>query len=157
MTRRPSTNLPLAQVGIALFSPKEPHGCLIFYILRAIHFYILRAIHDSGHHAPDTNRVARTNVLGNFLKVGLRWVEFPVPRAGNRTDAHAPFRRTLCRSRARRRDRRFPAQDSGGRRQFRLLWLQALGRIFAEEHPNEFIYESGVIVGSHDHACFEAQ
>ena len=64
---------------------------------------------------------------------------------------------TLCCSRARRRVCPFPAQDSGGLRQFHLLWWQALGRIFAEEHSNVFVYEPGVVIGSHDHACFEAQ
>jgi hypothetical protein len=60
-------------------------------------------------------------------------------------------------SRARLRDCPFPAQDSGGRRQFHLLWWQALGLIFAEEHSNVFVYEPGVIIGSHDNARFEAQ
>jgi hypothetical protein len=27
----------------------------------------------------------------------------------------------------------------------------------AEQDPNVFVYEPGVIIGSHDHACFEAQ
>ena len=51
----------------------------------------------------------------------------------------------------------FSAQDSGGQRQFHLLWWQALGCIFAEEHSNVFLYEPGGVVGSQDHACFEAQ
>lgn len=67
------------------------------------------------------------------------------------------FAATLRCSRARRRVCPFPAQDSGGRRQFHLLWWQALGRVFAEEHSDVFVYEPGVIVSSHDHACFEAQ
>lgn len=33
----------------------------------------------------------------------------------------------------------------------------ALGRIFAQEHSSEFVYESGVIVRSHEHACLKAQ
>jgi hypothetical protein len=41
------------------------------------------------------------------------------------------------------RDCRFPAQNWGGRRQFDLLWWQALGRIFAEERSNVFVYEPG--------------
>ena len=73
------------------------------------------------------------------------------------SDAECSAPVTLCCSRARRRGCPFQAQDSGGRRQFHLLWWQALGRIFAEEHSNEFVYEPGVIIGSHDHACFEAQ
>jgi hypothetical protein len=63
----------------------------------------------------------------------------------------------LCCSRAQGRDWRFPAQNLGGRRQFHLLWWQALGRIFAEEHSNVFLYEPGGVIGSQDHACFEAQ
>jgi len=60
-------------------------------------------------------------------------------------------------SMARRRDWRFPAQDSGGQRQFHLLWWQALGRIFSEEHSDVFLYEPGGVVSSQDHACLEAQ
>jgi len=58
---------------------------------------------------------------------------------------------------ARRIDCLFHADNSGGQRQFRWLWWQALGRIFAEEHSNVFLYEPGGVVGSQDHACFEAQ
>ena len=60
-------------------------------------------------------------------------------------------------SRPRGRDWRFPVQDSGGRRQFHLLWWQALGRISAEEHTNIFLYEPGGVICSQDHACVEAQ
>jgi hypothetical protein len=60
-------------------------------------------------------------------------------------------------SMARRRDWRFPAQDAGGRRRLHLPWWQALGCIFAEEHSNVFLYEPGGVVGSQNHACFEAQ
>jgi hypothetical protein len=38
-----------------------------------------------------------------------------------------------------------------------LFWWQALGGIFAKEHSNVFLYEPGGVVGSQDHACFEAQ
>jgi hypothetical protein len=60
-------------------------------------------------------------------------------------------------SRARRRDWRFPVQDSGGWRRLYLLGWQALGRKLAEEHANVFVYEPGAVVGSHNHACLEAQ
>src|SRR5271170_2153211 len=66
VARRPNMNLPLAQVGIALFSPKESHRRLIFDILRAIH--------DCNHLAPGANSVACTNVLRNFLEVALLWI-----------------------------------------------------------------------------------
>jgi hypothetical protein len=42
-------------------------------------------------------------------------------------------------------DWRFPAQDLGGRRQFHLLWWQALGRISAEEQANIFLYVPEVL------------
>src|ERR1035438_1076275 len=64
---------------------------------------------------------------------------------------------TLYCSRTRRRYSCFPAQDSGGRRQFHLFWWQALGGIFAKEHSNVFFYEPGGVISSQDHACFEAQ
>ena len=51
----------------------------------------------------------------------------------------------------------FPADNSSSQRQFRSLWWQALGCIFAEEHSNVFLYEPGRVIGSQDHACFEAQ
>ena len=60
-------------------------------------------------------------------------------------------------SRARRRDCRFQADSSGGQPQFHLLWWQALGRIFAEEGPDELVCQSGIVVGSHDHARLETQ
>ena len=63
----------------------------------------------------------------------------------------------MCWSMARRREWGLPAQDLGGRRQLHLLWWHALGRIPAEEHTNVFLYEPGGVVGSQDHACFEAQ
>jgi hypothetical protein len=66
------------------------------------------------------------------------------------------FRR-CCALRPRPRDWRFPAQDSGGRRQFHLLWSQALGRISAEEHTNIFLDEPGGVIGPQDHVCVEAQ
>ena len=58
---------------------------------------------------------------------------------------------------ARRIDGLFRADNSGGQRQFHSPWWQALGCIFAEEHSNVFLYEPGGVVGSQDHACFEAQ
>jgi hypothetical protein len=70
--------------------------------------------------------------------------------------ANYRFRR-CCASRPRPRDWRFPAQDSGGRRQFHLLWWQALGRISAEEHTNIFLDEPGGVIGPQDHACVKAQ
>ncbi len=56
-----NTDLPLAQIGIALFSPKEAHRCLILNILRAIH-----DIHDLPLGA---NSVTGSNVIDNRLKV----------------------------------------------------------------------------------------
>jgi hypothetical protein len=50
---------------------------------------------------------------------------------------------------------RFPAQDLGGRRQFHLLWWQALGGISAEEHTNIFVHEPGGVIGSHDPRVFD--
>jgi hypothetical protein len=58
---------------------------------------------------------------------------------------------------ARRIDGLFRADNSGGQRQFHSPWWQALGCIFAEEHSNVFLYEPGGVVGSQDHAGFEAQ
>jgi len=66
VARRPNMNLPLAQVGVTLFSPKESHRRLIFDILRAIH--------DGNHLKPGTNSGACTNVLSNFLEVTLLWI-----------------------------------------------------------------------------------
>jgi hypothetical protein len=60
-------------------------------------------------------------------------------------------------STARRIDCLFQADNSGGHRQSNWLWWYALGRILAEEHSNVFLYEPGGVVGSQDHACFEAQ
>src|SRR6266852_2118484 len=65
VVRRPNTNLPLAQVGVTLFSPKESHRRLIFDI---------RAIHDGNHLAPGANSVACTNVLSNLLEVAVLWI-----------------------------------------------------------------------------------
>jgi hypothetical protein len=58
---------------------------------------------------------------------------------------------------ARRTDCLFQADNLGGQGQFHSLWWQALGRILAEEHSNVFLYEPGGVIGSHDHAGFEAQ
>ena len=58
---------------------------------------------------------------------------------------------------ARRTDYLFQADNSGRQRQFYSLRWQALGRIFAEEHSNVFLSEPEGVVGSQDHACFEAQ
>ena len=63
---RSNTALPLAQIGIALVSPKKTHRCLIFYILRAIH--------DGNHFAPGTNSITCTNVLSNLLEVAVLWI-----------------------------------------------------------------------------------
>jgi len=60
-------------------------------------------------------------------------------------------------SRARRTDCLFQADNSGGHRQSNWLWWYALGCTFAEEHSNVFLYEPGGVVGSQNHACFEAQ
>jgi hypothetical protein len=60
-------------------------------------------------------------------------------------------------SSTRRIDCLFHADNSGGQRRFGSLWGQALGRILAEEHSNVFLHEPGGVVGSQDHACFEAQ
>jgi hypothetical protein len=53
--------LSLAQIGVALFSPKKGHRCLILNILRAIY-----NIHDL---PPDTNSVAGSNILNDLVKL----------------------------------------------------------------------------------------
>ncbi len=55
------------------------------------------------------------------------------------------------------RDRGYQADNLGGQPQFHLLWLEALGRIFAEESSYEFVDQARFIVRSHDYRCVEPQ
>jgi hypothetical protein len=49
------------------------------------------------------------------------------------------------------------ADNLSGQPQFHLLWLEALGRIFAEKRSDEFVDQPRLITGSHDHRCVEPQ
>src|SRR5260370_25369306 len=49
------------------------------------------------------------------------------------------------------------ADNSGGQRQFHLLWRPALGSMSAEERADKFVDQPRIIAGSHDHRCFKLQ
>ena len=58
------SGLPLAFVGIALFSDKKGHSFFIFYILRTIY--------DGNNFALGTNGLTGTDVLADFFDVAFR-------------------------------------------------------------------------------------
>jgi hypothetical protein len=61
--RYPTVALPLTQVSVTFFSPKEAHP---FFIID-----VLWAIYDGNHFALGTNGRAGTDVLSNFFELAL--------------------------------------------------------------------------------------